>query len=92
MTQELVELRQSMIEGRDDDALKIIGIASISDAVIQIAKLNLKDNQTSYYIKSDEWRELLAEAIEMAIRPASAEIFGGTSLHSYQLHSGCLVH
>ena len=37
-----------------------------------------KDNQKSYYIKSDEWGEYLAEAVEMVIRPASAEIFGGT--------------
>ena len=46
--------------------------------MIQIAKLNIKDNQKSYYIKSDAWGEYLAEALEMAIRPASAEIFGGT--------------
>lgn len=116
MTQELIELRQSILEGRYDDALEILDdleemskqatlrkieaflvrliihliknqieqrltnswIASISDSVIQIAKLNIKDNQKSYYIKADEWRELLAEAVEMAIRPASAEIFGGT--------------
>ncbi|MDD1414541.1 DUF29 family protein [Dolichospermum sp. ST_con] len=116
MTQELMELRQSILEGRYDDALEIVDdledmskqgtlrkieaflvrlvihliknqieqrlinswIASISDSVIQIAKLNIKDNQKSYYIKSDEWGEYLAEAVEMAIRPASAEIFGGT--------------
>ena len=116
MTQELMELRQSILEGRYDDALEIVDdledmskqgtlrkieaflvrlvihliknqleqrltnswIASISDSVIQIAKLNIKDNQKSYYIKSDEWGEYLAEAVEMAIRPASAEVFGGT--------------
>ena len=116
MTQELMELRQSILEGRYDDALEIIDdledmskqgtlrkieaflvrlvihliknqieqrltnswIASISDSVIQIAKLNIKDNQKSYYIKSDKWGEYLAEAVEMAIRPAIAEIFGGT--------------
>lgn len=116
MTQELMELRQSILEGRYDDALEILDdledmskqgtlrkieaflvrlvihliknqieqrltnswIASISDSVIQIAKLNIKDNQKSYYIKADEWQEYLAEAVEMAIRPASAEIFGGT--------------
>ncbi|MBE9055814.1 DUF29 family protein [Sphaerospermopsis sp. LEGE 08334] len=116
MTQELIDLRQSILEGRYDDALEILDdleemskqttlrkieaflvrlvihliknqieqrltnswIASISDSVIQISKLNVKDNQKSYYIKADEWRELLAEALEMAIRPASAEIFGGT--------------
>ncbi|MEA5617445.1 DUF29 family protein [Cronbergia sp. UHCC 0137] len=116
MTQELIDLKQSILEGRYDDALEIIDdleemskqgtlrkiecflvrliihliknqleqrltnswIASISDSVIQIAKLNVKDHQKSYYIKSDEWGEYLAEALEMAIRPASAEIFGGT--------------
>ena len=116
MTQELMELRQSILEGRYDDALEILDdledmskqgtlrkieaflvrlvihliknqieqrltnswIASISDSVIKIAKLNIKDNQKSYYIKSDQWGEYLAEALEMAIRPASAEIFGGT--------------
>lgn len=116
MTQELIALRQSILEGRYVDALEIIDdleemskqatlrkieaflvrllihliknqieqrltnswIASISDSVIQIAKLNIKDNQKSYYIKSDEWLDLLEEALEMAIRPASAEIFGGT--------------
>jgi hypothetical protein len=116
MTQELMELRQSILEGRYDDALEIVDdledmskqgtlrkieaflvrlvihliknqleqrltnswIASISDSVIQIGKLNIKDNHKSYYIKFDEWGEYLAEAVEMAIRPASAEVFGGT--------------
>jgi hypothetical protein len=32
----------------------------------------------SYYIKVDEWQEYLEEALTMAIRPASAEIFHGT--------------
>ncbi|MCM0593259.1 MAG: DUF29 family protein [Gloeotrichia echinulata DVL01] len=115
MTQELIELRQSILEGRYDDALEIIDdleemskqgtlrkieaflvrlfihlmknqieqrltnswIASISDSVIQIAKLNLKDNQKSYYIKAEQWQEYLEEAIAIAIRPASAEIFEG---------------
>ncbi len=116
MTQELIELRQSILEGRYDDALEIIDdleemskqailrkieaflvrlcihliknqieqrltnswIASISDSVIQIAKLNIKAHQKSYYIQADEWLEYLEEAVAMAIRPASAEIFAGT--------------
>ncbi|WP_414526721.1 DUF29 family protein [Nodularia chucula] len=115
MTQELIELRQSILEGRYDDALEILDdleemskqailrkieaflvrlfihliknqieqrltnswIASISDSVIQIAKLNIKSNEKSYYIKTDEWQEYLAEALSIAIRPASAEIFQG---------------
>ncbi|QYX30337.1 DUF29 family protein [Sphaerospermopsis torques-reginae ITEP-024] len=85
MTQELIDLRQSILKGRYDDALEMIDdleemskqaflqkieafllrlvihliknqieqrltnswIASISDSVIQIAKLNVKDNQKS---------------------------------------------
>lgn len=116
MAQELIQLRQSILEGRYDDALEIIDdleemskqatlrkieaflvrlcihliknqieqrltnswIASISDSVIQIAKLNLQDNRKSYYIKADEWQEYLDEAVARAIRPASAEIFEGT--------------
>ncbi|MCC5636002.1 DUF29 family protein [Nostoc sp. CHAB 5844] len=116
MTQELIELRQSILEGRYEDALEIIDdleemskqatlrkieaflvrlcihliknqieqrltnswIASISDSLIQIAKLNLKYNQKSYYIKAEEWQEYLDEAVARAIRPASAEIFEGT--------------
>ncbi len=105
MTQELMELRRSILERRYDDALEILDdleeiskqgtwrkieaflvklvihliknqieqrltnswIASISDSVIQIAKLNSKDHQKSYYIKSDQWGEYLAEAVEIAI-------------------------
>lgn len=116
MTQELIELRQSILEGRYDDALEIIDdleemskqailrkieaflvrllihliknqieqrltnswIASISDSIIQIAKLNFKGNQTSHYIKADEWQTYLEEALAIAIRPASAEIYEGT--------------
>lgn len=116
MSQELIDLKQSILESRYDDALAIIDdleemskqatlrkieafllrlcihliknqieqrltnswIASISDSVIQIAKLNVKYNNTSYYIKSHEWEEVLLEAVAMAIRPASADIFEGT--------------
>ena len=115
MTQELVALRLSLIEGRYGEALAIVDelegmgkqaiirniesflvrllihliknqierrltnswIASISDSVIQIAKLNLKDNKTSHYLKQNEWQSYLEAAIEEAIRPASVEIFEG---------------
>lgn len=112
MTQELIDLRVSIVEGRYDDAISIIddleemsrkaifrnimsflirlmvhliknqiesrltnsSIASISDSVIEIQDLNLKDNKKSFYIDSDEWQSFLEEAIERAIRPASVEI------------------
>ena len=122
MTQELIELRASILEGRYDDALAIIDelegmskqailrniesflvrlmidliknqierrltnswVASISDSIRQIKKLNLKENKKSYYINSQEWQPLLAEAIEAAIRPASIEVLDGR-LKPYQL-------
>jgi rhodanese-related sulfurtransferase len=115
MTQELVDLRLNILEGRYEDALAIVDelegmgkqailrniesflvrllvhliknqvelrltnswVASISDSVVQIAKLNLKDNKTSYYIKLSEWQPYLEEAVEEAIRPASVEVFDG---------------
>ncbi len=115
MTQELIDLRTSILEGRYDDALAIIDelegmskqailrniesflvrlmihliknqieqrltnswVASISDSIRQIKKLNLKENKMSYYINSDEWQPFLEEAIEAAIRPASIEVLDG---------------
>ncbi|MGK7903615.1 MAG: DUF29 family protein [Hormoscilla sp.] len=115
MTQELIDLRASIMEGRYTDALTLVDelewmskkgtirniksflirmvvhliknqveqrltnswAASISDSILQIQDLNLKENKTSYYIKSDEWEEMLEEAIEAAIRPASVEVLNG---------------
>jgi hypothetical protein len=124
VVQELVELRQSIVEGRYQDALAIVDelegmskqailrnlesflvrllihliknqleerltnswAVSISDSIIQIKKLNLKDNKKSYYIKEDEWLPYLEEAIEIAIRPASVEVLSG-SLKPAQISS-----
>ena len=115
MTQELIDLRVSILEGRYEDALVIVDelegmskqailrniesflvrlmihliknqieqrltnswVASISDSIRQIKKLNLKDNKTSYYINLDEWQSFLEEAIEAAINPASVEVLNG---------------
>src|ERR671932_2739802 len=122
MTQELIDLRISILEGRYADALAIVDelegmskqailrnidsflvrmlvhliknqieqrltnswVASISDSLRQIQKLNLKENKTSYYIKQDEWEPFLEEAIEAAIRPASVEVMDG-AYNSFQL-------
>ncbi len=115
MVQELVDLKQSILEERYEDALAIIDelegmskqsilrnlesflvrmlihliknqiekrltnswISSISDSLVQIQKLNLKDNKKSYYIQPEAWQTYIEEAIERAIRPASSEIFDG---------------
>jgi hypothetical protein len=116
MTQELIDLRASILEGRYEDALAIVDelegmskkallraiksfvvrmlilliknqveqrltnswTASIRDSLLEIQDLNLKDNKTSYYIKSDEWQPLFDNVMEAAIRTASVEVQGGT--------------
>ncbi|MGK7905080.1 MAG: DUF29 family protein [Hormoscilla sp.] len=115
MTQELIDLRTSILEERYDDALLIVDelegmskkailrniqsflirmmihliknqveqrltnswAASIEGSIFEIQDLNLKENQTSYYIKPDEWDTFLEKAIELAIRPASMEVMNG---------------
>ncbi len=80
----LVRLFIHLIKNQVEKRLTNSWIASISDSIIQIKKLNLKDNKNSYYIQSDQWQSYLEEAIEQAIRPASIEVLGG-SLKSTQL-------
>ena len=115
MTQELIDLRASILEGRYEDALAIVDelegmskqaitsniqsfldrmlmhliknqveqrltnswAASIADSVIRIKRLNLKENKTSYYIKQDEWDEMLEESLKAAIISASVEVMNG---------------
>jgi Domain of unknown function DUF29 len=115
MTQELIDLRNRILEGRYADALAIVDelegmskqailrnirsflirlmihliknqveqrltnswAASIAGSILEIKKLNLKDNQTSYYVNFDEWKPLLQEELETAIRPASLEVMNG---------------
>ncbi|MGL5831721.1 MAG: DUF29 family protein [Waterburya sp.] len=116
MVQELVDLRQSIVEGRYQDALELVDelegmgkqailrnieffltrllihliknqleqrltnswAASINDSVIQVKRLNLKDNKKSWYIKPEEWLPYLEEAIEISIRPVSIEVLSGS--------------
>jgi len=115
MTQELIDLRNSILEGRYADAWAIVDeldwmskkailrniksflvrmlihliknqveqkltnswAASISDSVVQIQDLNLQDNKTAYYIKSDEWETMISQTLESAIRQASVEVLNG---------------
>jgi Domain of unknown function DUF29 len=115
MTQELIDLRKSIVEGRYADALAIVDelegmskqailrniqaylkillihviknqveqrltnswAASIRNSTVEIKKLNLKENKTSYYINSDEWDTFIEEEIEAATRDASLEALNG---------------
>ncbi|NET24783.1 DUF29 family protein [Okeania sp. SIO1I7] len=114
-TQELIDLRTCIMEGRNHDALAIIDeldamskkdiirkiksylivmlihliknqlegrltnswAVSIRNAIIEIQDLNLRPNKTSYFIKEDEWEEILENAIERAIGDASTEVENG---------------
>ncbi|NER03248.1 MAG: DUF29 domain-containing protein [Okeania sp. SIO3C4] len=121
-TEELIDLRTCIMEGRNHDALAIVDeldamskkdrlfkidsyltvvlihliknqvegrltnswAASIRVSIIKIQYLNLQQNQTSYYIKKDEWGKANAGVIEAAIRDASVEVLDG-NCSSFQL-------
>ncbi|TAF06980.1 MAG: hypothetical protein EAZ77_11170 [Nostocales cyanobacterium] len=116
MTQELIDLRNSIVEGRYTDALAIVdelegmskqailrniqaflrillihliknqieqrltnsGIASIRNSLIEIKKINLKENKKSDYVNQDEWQIYLEDELTPAIVDASLEVFNGT--------------
>ncbi|MGA9382023.1 MAG: DUF29 family protein [Phormidium sp.] len=73
----LIRLMIHLIKNQIEQRLTNSWANSISDSIVQIKKLNIKDNKTSYYINSDEWQSYLEAAIKLAIRPASLEIFNG---------------
>ncbi len=115
MTQELIDLRTCILEGRYADALAIVDelegmsrqailrniqaylrillihliknqleqrltnswVASIRNSLLEIKKLNLKDNKKSYYINLEEWDTHLEDEIEVAVRDASVEVMNG---------------
>jgi hypothetical protein len=73
LTVVLIHLIKNQMEGR----LTNSWAASIRASLRKIQDLNLKENKTSYYIKEDEWEEMLENAIELAIREASVEVENG---------------
>ncbi|MFN6127178.1 MAG: DUF29 family protein, partial [Dolichospermum sp.] len=115
MTQELIDLRNSIVEQRYSDALAIVDelegmskqailrniqaflrillihliknqiedrltnswVASIRNSLIEIKKINLKENKKSYYINQNEWDSWLEDEIELAIADASLEVMSG---------------
>jgi hypothetical protein len=123
MTQELIDLRNSILEQRYNDALAIVDelegmskqaiirnilsfvnislihliknqiearltnswATSIRNSIMEIKRLNLKENKKSYYINIDEWEDLiLEEVIEKAIADASDEVLNG-AYNQFQL-------
>ncbi|MBD2626490.1 DUF29 family protein [Trichormus variabilis] len=51
--------------------------ASIRNSLVEIKKINLKENKKSYYINQDKWDISLEEEIELAIADASLEVLNG---------------
>ncbi|MFM2062206.1 MAG: hypothetical protein RLZZ507_1876 [Cyanobacteriota bacterium] len=123
MTQELIDLRNCILEQRYSDALAIVDelegmskqaiirnilsfvnillihliknqieerltnswATSIRNSIMEIHKLNLKENKKSYYVDVDEWEDLiLEEVIEKAIADASDEVLNG-AYNQFQL-------
>ncbi len=74
----LVRLLIHLIKNQMEKRLTNSWAASISDSIIQIKKLNLKDNKKSSYIRQGEWLPSIEEAIELAIRPVSIELLSGS--------------
>ncbi len=74
----LVRLMIHLIKYQIENRLTRSWLASITDSIIQISKLNLKGNKSSYYISQSEWRSFIEDAIEEALLPASLEIFEGS--------------
>ncbi|MEH2464634.1 DUF29 family protein [Nostoc sp.] len=115
MTQELIDLRTCIQEGRYADALVIVDelegmskqailrnieaylrillihliknqleqrltnswVAFIRNSLIEIKKLNLKDNKKFYYINLNEWDTYIEDEIEVAVPDASVEVLNG---------------
>ncbi len=73
----LIRLITHLIKNQLEQRLTNSWVASIHDSVLRIQKLNLQDNKNSYYVKRDDWQDLLDESFEAAIFEASTEVFGG---------------
>ena len=63
----LLGLLIHLIKNQVEQRLTNSWAASITGSIRSIQKLNIKDNKTSYYIKPDEWEQMLLEELEAAI-------------------------
>ncbi|MHC5831421.1 MAG: hypothetical protein ACYT04_89525, partial [Nostoc sp.] len=69
----LIHLIKNQVEQR----LTSSWVASIRNSLIEIKKLNLKDNKKSYYINLNEWDCYIEDEIEVAVGDASVEVLNG---------------
>ncbi|MBO1347145.1 MAG: DUF29 family protein [Hormoscilla sp. GUM202] len=73
----IVRMLIHLIKNQVEQRLTTSWAASIRDSILKIRGLNIKENQTSYYIKQDEWDEFLEESLSDAIFTASDEVANG---------------
>ncbi|GAX35583.1 DUF29 family protein [Nodularia sp. NIES-3585] len=67
-----------LIKNQVEQRLTNSWIASIRNCIREIKKLNIKDDNKSYYVNQDEWETLIEEEIiEDAIADASLEVMNG---------------
>ena len=66
-----------LIKNQLDQRLTNSWVASIRNSLIEIKKLNLKDNKKSYYINLNEWDTYIEDEIEVAVPDASVEVLNG---------------
>ncbi len=81
---QLVRMLIHLVKNQLEQRLTNSWAASIRGALVEIKKLNLQDNKTSYYIKENEWQDLIEDALEVAISDASVEVFNG-NLSPFQI-------
>ena len=73
----LVRLLIHLIKNQLEQRLTNSWAASIRGSLVEIKRLNLKDNKTSFYVNEDEWMTMLEDTIDLAISDASVEVFNG---------------
>jgi hypothetical protein len=71
----LILLLAHIIKHKAEERMTNSWRSTIINCVVEIQKLNLKDNKTSWYIK--DFSDYLEEAYDRAILEAATEAFGG---------------
>lgn len=73
----LVRILIHLIKNAIEQPLTNSWAASIRYSLLEIQDLNLMENQSSFYIKPDQWSDFLQASWETALVAASAEVANG---------------
>ncbi len=66
-----------LIKNQTEQRITNSWASSIQDSVVHIQKLNQQGNKKTFYIRQDDWYDLIDESFELALFEASTEAFGG---------------